>query len=347
MEKKGVLTTIRVLAIGFVFLVSSVLTVHAAGPMKFSVFYGTNPKVGMGALVTEWFKNVDQATNGKIQSVIYGGGVLSSPLEVFNNVKSGAIDMAVDVTGLYPGQFPLAEVMQLPFLDLHNTEVGSRVYWGLFEKFPEFRAQFEGVHVLVTLTSGFQVIGSNKPIRTLEDMKGQKIRVLAGPPMEMVKALGGTPVLIPPPDIYTSMERKVIDGWMWSWEAGIGLKLTEVTNYFTQADTYQPTLFISMNQALWDKLPPDVQNVFNTHGGDTAAKFFGKALDEDNERQKANVRRMKDKEVFELTAAETERWKKVCQPVWNKWAADVDAKGLPGKAVLEEALSLSAKFAAE
>jgi hypothetical protein len=56
---------------------------------------------------------------------------------------------------------------------------------------------------------------------------------------------------------------------------------------------------------------------------------------------------MKDKQVLELTPEETKRWKKICKPIWDKWVGDIEKKGLPGKAILEETQRLAAKYATE
>jgi TRAP-type C4-dicarboxylate transport system substrate-binding protein len=181
----------------------------------------------------------------------------------------------------------------------------------------------------------------------MEDMKGLKIRALTGSPTEMLKTLGGTPVLMAPGDIYTSMERKVLDGWMWSWEGCVGAKLYEVTDYYTPANTYQPGLTLLMNPASWNKLPPDIQKIMEIYIGPAASDFFGKEFDRYNQMNKAQVQAMKGKIFIDLSPEETKRWKETLRPVWDKWVASVEAKGLPGKAVLQETQNLSAKYAAE
>jgi TRAP-type C4-dicarboxylate transport system substrate-binding protein len=58
-----------------------------------------------------------------------------------------------------------------------------------------------------------------KPVSTLDDIKGLKIRMSGGPPTDMMKALGGVPMLIPMPDNYISLQKGVIDGMGAPWEA--------------------------------------------------------------------------------------------------------------------------------
>ena len=321
--------------------------VHAQQPIKLRCYYHASPSSGVGLLHQDWIKNVKEATKGRVEIVFYPGATLGPPPEAYEMVKSGVVELATIVPGFFPGRFPLTDVVQLPFLDLQSAEVASRVYWGLYEKFPEFRAEYPNVKMLIPYGDTPTPIGANKPIRTMENMRGLKIRALAGSPTELLKVLGGIPVLMPPGDIYTSMERKVIDGWMISWDICVSHKLFEITDYYTSANTYQPALCLLMNPAAWDKLPPDIQKIMEKYIGAAGSEFFGKGLDGYDQVCKAKVLSMKTKKVIDLSSEERKRWREACKSIWDKWVANAEAKGLPGKAVLQEAQNLSAKYAAE
>ena len=347
MRKKQHLRLLGSLLLALVILISTSVTVHAQQPIKYRFYFHSSPTGGHAYFFLDWIKQVKEATQGRLDIVFYPGATLGKPTEAYQMVRSGVVELAVVIIGFFPGQFPLSDVIQLPFIDLHNGRVASRVYWGLYEKFPQFRAEYPGVKALALYCDTPTPIGSNKLIRTMEDVKGLKIRALSGSPTELLKTLGGIPVLMPPGDIYTSMERKVLDGWMISWEACVGHKLFEVTNYYTAANTYQPALAFLMNPAAWDKLPPDIQKILEKYIGAAGSDFCGREFDLTNGKDMAKVRAMKGKTVIDLSPAETKRWKEICWPIWDKWVANMEAKGLPGKAVLQETLNLSAKFEAE
>lgn len=347
MKKKQLLKLLGSLLLVWVILASTSMTVHAQQPIKFRFYYHASPTGGQSYFLQDWIKKLKEATKGRLDIVFYPGATLGPPTEAYEMVKSGVVDIACIIIGFFPGRFPLSDVVQLPFLDLHSAAVASRVYWGLYEKFPELRAEYPGVKVLALYCDSPTPIGANKAIRTMEDMKGLKIRALTGSPTEMLKTLGGTPVLMAPGDIYTSMERKVLDGWMWSWEGCVGAKLYEVTDYYTPANTYQPGLTLLMNPGSWNKLPPDIQKIMENYIGPAASDFFGKEFDRYNQMNKAQVQAMKGKTFIDLSPEEIKRWKETLRPVWDKWVASVEAKGLPAKAVLQETQNLSAKYAAE
>ncbi|NWF91616.1 MAG: TRAP transporter substrate-binding protein [Syntrophaceae bacterium] len=350
MKKKGVSALLGTICLIGLFLALSFATAKPGlaqvkeSSIKLRCYYHASPVGGQAEFYKAWIKKVGEATKGRLEIVFYPGASLGPPMEAYKMIASGAVDMGCVIVGFYPGRFPLTDVVQLPFLGLPSAVVGSRVYWDLYERFPEFRKEYQDVKVLILYTDAPTPIGSNKAIRKAEDVKGLKIRALAGSPTEMIKALGGSPVLMPPGEIYTSMERKVIDGWMISWEAVIGHRLQEVSKYFTTANMYQPALTFLMNEGAWKKLPPDIQKIVEEHSGAAGAEFFGKEFDRFNKEGIEIVRKMKGKEIIPLSPEQVEKWRAICKPIWDKWVAEMEAKGLPGKAVLGEAQKLVAKY---
>jgi TRAP-type C4-dicarboxylate transport system substrate-binding protein len=346
MKKKGYLTLFSCISmiVLALFLITVMPTPAPAKPIELNVYYHGAPRGGQAFFYLDWIKNVEKATGGRVKMTFYPGAVLGPPMEAYEMIKSGAVPMGCIIQGFYPGRFPLSNVVQLPFLGLPSAQVGSRIFWELFEKFPEFKADYPGVKVLILYTDAPTPIGTKKPVRKAEDIKGMKIRSLAGSPTEMLKELGAIPVLMPPTDIYTSMERGVIDGWMISWEACGGHRLYEVTDYWTTANMYQPALGFMMNLDAWNRLPPDIQKIFNEHTGAAGAKFFGTEFDRYNDEVRDKVKTMKGKEIIRLSPQQVERWKKISRPVWDRWIADMKAKGLPGQAVADEAERLLKKY---
>lgn len=344
MRKKQHLRLLGSLLLALVILISTSVIVHAQQPIKLRCYFHSSPVGGHAEFYKAWIKKVQEATKGRLDIVFYPGASLGPPMEAYKMIASGAVDMGCVIPGFFPGRFPLTDVIQLPFLGLPSAVVGSRVFWDLYEKFPEVRKEYQDVKVVVLYSDSPTPIGSNKPIRVAEDIKGLKIRSLSGSPQEMIKTLGGSPVLMPPGEIYTSMERSVIDGWMISWEACIGHRLQDVTKYFTTSNVYQPALIFVMNQNAWKKLPPDIQKIVDQHSGAAGAEFFGKEFDHFGKEGVETVKKMKGKEVIRLSSEQQEKWKGICKPIWDKWVADTEAKGLPGKAVLNEAEKLIAKY---
>ena len=85
-------------------------------------------------------------------------------------------------------------------------------------------------------------------MKTLDDMKGLKLRVLGGPPTEMAKALGAVPTLIPMPDMYQALDKGVVDGAAVPWEAMHGFRLYEVAKNFTMVPFYAAYFSVCANK---------------------------------------------------------------------------------------------------
>jgi TRAP-type C4-dicarboxylate transport system substrate-binding protein len=167
-------------------------------------------------------------------------------------------------------------------------------------------------------------------VKTLEDLRGMKIRIPGGPPTEMVKALGAVPTPIPMPDMYQSLDKGVVDGMGAPWEAIHGFRLYEVAKYYTMVPLGAVYFSLSINKRKWDSLPKDVQEQIMSVSGLEGAKFWGKNFFDTAE---AGVtERMKGGNYeairYELPADEMARWSRVAgEPVWNEWVKKMEGRG--------------------
>src|SRR5438128_7083979 len=94
--------------------------------------------------------------------------------------RSGGIaDIGWCVHGYWPEQTPLSDVISLPFLPLNTAEKGSEALWQLYEKFPSIQKEYGDIVPLVLYSSSPNlIITTKKPVKTLDDFKGLKIRAL-------------------------------------------------------------------------------------------------------------------------------------------------------------------------
>nr|MBL0713398.1 TRAP transporter substrate-binding protein DctP [Desulfobacterales bacterium] len=248
--------------------------------------------------------------------------------------------------GYWPGLTPLADVVSLPALPFKTAEKGSEVLWKLYEKYPEIQKQFAANKVLLLYTSNpYILITTKKPVKTLEDIKGMKIRMSGGPPTDMMKALGGVPMLIPMPDNYISLQKGVIDGMGAPWEAIHGFRLYEVVNYYT--DTPFPAVYfsIAMNTRKWNKLDKATQDAIMSVSGLKGSKFWGRNFfDTAKDGVMAKAKSAgKTIEVTQLSDSERARWLDIGgKPIWDQWVKKMKAKGYGNaQEILDTAVTLS------
>ena len=127
-------------------------------------------------------------------------------------------------------------------------------------------------------TSPNFLITSKKQVKTLEDMKGLKIRVLGGPPTEMAKALGAVPALMPMPDMYQALDKGVFDGAAVPWEAIHAFRLYEVAKNVTMVPFYASYFSVCANRQKIQSLPKDVRDQIMSISGLAGLEVLGQEL---------------------------------------------------------------------
>lgn len=290
-----------------------------------------------------WAKEIEKRTNGQVKIDIYPSSTLAKPQDAYDAVVKGTADIAWGYITYYPGRFPLTEVLNLPMLGVDKATMGSKVMWELFQKTPAMQKEFADVKVLMLHTHDGAPVTSRKPINNLDDMAGKKLRTAGGPLVPYLQALGASPMAMPAPDTYQATEKGVIDGAVMAWEAVEMLNLQEVAKNALDANVASGTFFLIMNKKAWDSLTPEQQKVFEEESGDKASQLFAKAWD-NTKTSSTNKFTKAGGKILTPDAAETARWQEKAKPIWDKWASDLEAKGLPGKAVLADTLSLIEKY---
>ena len=309
-------------------------------------FAHQNPATGYSSVHCSepFFRDMEKATGGKIKIKGFYGQSLAKGKDMWDAVKNGVTDIGWCFHGYWPGMTPLTDVISLPALPFGSAEKGSEVLWKLYEQFPEIQNEFKDVHVLLFYTSdAYNLITTKKAVRSLDDFKGLKIRMSGGPPTDMVKALGGIPMLIPMPDNYLSMQKGVIDGMGTPWEAINVFRFYEVANYHTDAPFPAVYFSISMNKAKWNSLPKDVQEAMTKVSGLTGSKYWGHGFFD--VMKDLTIAKIKEEgrqfEIIKLS--DHEKWLEVGgKPIWDKWVKDMEAKGFKNaQKILDTAIALS------
>lgn len=294
-----------------------------------------NPDTGWSTVncVEPWLRQLEKATNGQVKIQSFHGQTLAKGKDMWDAVKTGITDIGWCFHGYWPGLTPLADVISLPALPFKTAEQGSAALWRIYDKFPQIQDEFKEVKVLLFYTSEpYSLITRDKPVKTLEDIKGMKIRMTGGPPTEMMKLLGGVPMLIPMPDNYISLQKGVIDGMGAPWEAINVWRFYEVVNYYTEVPFPAVYFSISMNKNKWNSLPKDVQKAIISVGGLEGSKFWGRTFFDGMKTQ--TMAKLKEvgqaDHVYQLSDKERERWVDVGgKPVWEQWVQTMKAKGHP------------------
>lgn len=288
-------------------------------------------------IVEPWIQKIEKAANGKVKITVFPAQQLGKAPEQYDLVLKGAADIAIGMPDYTPGRFPLTAGITLPFL-VKNGETGSIVLWNLYLKF--LKDEYKDVKVLWFHCHGpGDLHAVKKPIKTLDDLKGLKIRTPNPVMAKVFEKLGATTVTIPVTEAYAALQSGKADSILNPWEGLKPFKFYELTKYSTIANVYTMPFFVIMNKQKYESLPPDVKKVFDENSGEAMAAMSGKAFDAED----AAVRTFAQQnggQVYILPAEEREKWKKASMFVGDEWIKQMEAKGLPGKAFLEKAMEM-------
>jgi TRAP-type C4-dicarboxylate transport system substrate-binding protein len=280
-----------------------------------------------------WINKLEEATRGRVKIDVYYSQTLVKGPDVWNAVKNGVADMGWCMHGYWPDMTPLSDVLTLPGMPIKTAEKASEVFWKLYEKFPALQREYKDVQLLLTVVADPRIlITTKKQVKTINDIKGMKLRILGGPPTEQMKALGAVPMLLPMPDAYLSLDKGVIDGMDISWEGILGFRLYEVAKYYTVAPLTTSYNTVIMNKQKWDSLPKDIQEAIRSVSGLEGARFWGKnwydsvpmAVDDLIKKEGRTMIK------YALPPDEAARWTKVsAEPIWKAWVKKMEGKGVP------------------
>jgi len=302
----------------------------AAVTLTYSNFFP--PTHVQSKLAEEWCREVEKRTGGEVTVQYFPGQTLTKADQVYDGVVNGISDVGQALFAYTRGRFPVMEVVDLPLgypSGKAATAVVNEVYRELNPK------ELGDVKVLSLHAHGPGLVHSkDRPIRTMEDMKGLKFRA-TGLSAKVVQALGGTPVAMPMPETYQSLAKGVVDGALYPMESNKGWKLAEVTRYMTEnfSMAYTSSFFVVMNKQKWAALSPAAQKAIEEVSAEWVAKT-AEAWDESDREGRAFFLERKN-EIVPLGAEESARWKAAVKPILDGYVTDAAAKGLDGKAALE------------
>ena len=166
-----------VFAVALVTFTSFVVAFYAHGQTKpielsYSSFFPATYALGQSA--TDWAKEVEKRSNGRVKITLHHSGTLTGPTTCYEGVVNGISDIGQSVLSYTRGRFPLMEVLDLPGYPL-SAQVTTKVCDEFYKKFKP--KEFADTHVLYMHAHIPGTIATvNKPIRSLEDLKGLKIR---------------------------------------------------------------------------------------------------------------------------------------------------------------------------
>jgi TRAP-type C4-dicarboxylate transport system substrate-binding protein len=311
--------------------------------MKLAYFVGDQH--AMSRWLIKWSDNLEKESGGRIAVKRFPGSQMGPVQQHYDYARTGQADVSWFLHGATPGRFPLTELVQVPYL-VGSAEIGTKVLNDPELRAKHLDAEHRGVKVLLLLThQPGNVHTTRKPIRTVDDMRGLRIRFASPTIRDFVAALGGTPVGVLPTEQVEQLQKGTIDGVFIDYGgAGIAFKMGGILKYSTEMYSYVSSFGVAMNEDFWKKLPPDLQALV-TKSMTGVEKEVGEAWDAlDVPGKKAIMDG--GAEAIRLSAEENAKFRRIGADVAEAKVKELDGKGLPARAVADLMKSLAQKHAA-
>ncbi|MFQ5652374.1 MAG: TRAP transporter substrate-binding protein [bacterium] len=220
------------------------------------------PVMGEGAdMMAQW---IDQMSAGRLKIRVYGGGELVPALETFDAVSQGIAEMGHGVAYYWAGKVPAAQFFAAVPFGMNAQQMNSWLYsGGGLRLWEELYEPFNLVPMPAGNT-GMQMGGwFNRKINTADDLRGLKMRI-PGLGANVIDRAGGSPILTAGGEIYTNLERGVIDATEWVGPYHDYLMgFHRIAKYYYYPGWHEPgpVLELTVNKQRWDSLPRDLQMI--------------------------------------------------------------------------------------
>jgi TRAP-type C4-dicarboxylate transport system substrate-binding protein len=227
---------------------------------------------------------VNEKLKGKVTVNYVGGPEVTAPNQQFQALKNGVVDVLLGAAAYYRTEVPMAWAVQ--FVEKTPPELRKSGWYDVMKK---IHLDQGGVIYLANTAAGggaFRIYMAKKIDKP--DLKGMKIRV-SPVYTPLVSALGGAPISMAPGEIFTGLERKVVDGFGWTYTGIDTLGLHEVSKFVIDHPFYSLDTVILVNKGVWDKLSPDIQKALNEVAEETErrhAAYMQASLKKEDEKLK-------------------------------------------------------------
>ncbi|MHA1536181.1 MAG: TRAP transporter substrate-binding protein [Alphaproteobacteria bacterium] len=290
------------------------------------------PKHSFSQWIVRWARALETKSKGALKFKIFPGSQLGPPTKYYDMARRGQADITWFAHGFTPGRFPLTELSNLPYL-VGSAETGTKVLNDRVLRSKYLEAEHKGVKVLMLLThQPGNIHTAKKPVRSIDDIKGLRLRFASATIHSFIAALGGTPVGLPPTRIAESMQKGTIDGAVIDYGGGgIAFRIGPVTKYTTEVYSYVTSFCLCMNQRSYERLPANLRKLI-----DESVSGREKEVGHEWDKLDAIGKRLMLKAgttAIVLSSAEHARFRAVGAKVTEAKLAELEKRGLPARAV--------------
>ena len=267
--------------------------------------------------MTPWINDVEKASGGTLQIKLFAGPTLGTFSNIYDRTLSNVAQISFGTFGAFASEFPRTQVSDLPFLS-DDTRQSSVALWRLYAK-GLLNPEFDKIKVLALFTFPGSFLNTNKPVKTLDEVKGMKLAVSSRTLGEIAEKMGAAPVTLTPADLYEAMNRRVVDGILVGWTAVKTFRLDDVTKHHLQLPLGEAPAFVFMNKSAYAALPAQAKAAIDKYSGEAFSDRLGLADERANRAEAKHVASLSGQSVTKLSAEQYPLWEKRIHPVIAQW----------------------------
>lgn len=299
-----------------------------------------NPKSSGHYRGLEIFKKlVEERTKGRVKVELYSDAVLGDEEQMAEGMKMGTVDVMMAASAKYANFVPEMDIYSPPYTFKSWEHMKAVIESDVNKKLEKAVKEKRGDTYLGVMTDGVRNVFTRQPVKTLEEMKGLKLRTMTGPnETNSWKALGTNPTPLAYTELYSALQSGVVDGAENSMTSVVGMKFYESCKSILRTQHNYLTLPFFISAKAVEKLPADLRDVVIQAGRDTCKQQVDQAIkmDLDNEqvlKSKYGVN------VYEFSKADLEKAIELVKPVH-----DANAKRIGMEAELAAIREMGKKF---
>jgi len=287
-------------------------------------------------VVEPWVKYVEEQSEGRLKVNAYSGAALGGLGSGYVDIEGSVYEAGFIIPGLHTDSdmFPLT-IGDIPFL-LRTPDLVPEVLGPFIEKYGNDISE-DVTYLGVTSTDAYQLFGQ-EPIKSVTDLKNQKVSDSVAARIELMKSLGGTPVSLANADLYESLERGITDYAVYTGVGALGYKFDEVTDWMTKVDMAVSVMPFYINTAFLESLPEDLQELMLT---DLGPKFNELCTDMYTVMAEKNIGIYEENVkangggVYVPTEAELAEWTAPVKDQMDAWVKEADKRGYNGQEMMD------------
>jgi TRAP-type C4-dicarboxylate transport system substrate-binding protein len=299
-------------------------------------------------MMVPWARQIEAQSGGRFKVELGGLGQYGKPNQLLDLMEKGQIEIVSSVPSYYGTRFPLSSVMEMPLL-YDTGEQGTKIAWELYKE-GLIAPDYKGFKVLALYSSmPYGIFSAIGPIKTLRDLRGLRVRA---PGLSVGLALGRLGMI--PMGMSTDMasatlSQGLMDGMSYSYDAGMSTPgekgtLLDQMKYLVDARLAGPLAMVIMTQALYDRLPADLQQVIDHNSGVETSLRFAHMRDGWENEARSTMQADSNHVSIALSAEQRAEMKRRVAPVIEDWAATLSQQGVDGPELMLRARDIASKL---